>query len=368
MADLSKPITRNRNHGIDLLRILTAVMVVILHLLIYGGLLGSVVPFSRSYWALWLLGITVDCAVNCFALISGYVAYEASFRYTNILRIHLTVLFHSLALTFLCAALLPGLLTPPDLLRAFFPMLSNTYWYFTAYFILFFFMPLLNRGMQYLSKKQADLLLFVMFLLFSVLPTAAQIDLFSISSGFSLLWLMALYVTGLYLKKYQDRLRLRKRTLLLIYLGCVALTWLLKRLLESVTFLTKGEAVAFYMLTDYCSPTILLSAVALVLLFSSLNIPPAAAKMISFFVPFTFSVYIIHEHPILRQVLLAQRTAGLSGFRPWLQILLVLLGALCLWLLCSLWDWLRLGLFRLIGVERLMSRLDKWFSADRQDP
>jgi len=356
---------QERNHGIDLLRILTAVMVVILHLLIYGGLLGTVVPFSRSYWALWLLGIAVDCAVNCFALISGYVSYEATFRYTNILRIHLTVLFHSLAFTFLFAALLPGQLAPADILRACFPMISNTYWYFSAYFALFFFMPLLSRGMQSLSKKQADILLFAIVLLFSVIPTVTQIDLFSISSGFSLLWLTALYVIGLYLKKYRDSLWQSKRKLLGLYLGCVALTWLLKWLLESMTFLTKQEAVAFYMLTDYCSPTILLSAVALVLLFSSLKIPSTITKAISFFVPFTFSVYIIHEHPILRQFLIYQRTAALSALRPWQQVSVIVLSALCIWLACSLWDWVRQGLFKLCGVEKLLRRLEKRFSSGR---
>ncbi|MCR5648942.1 MAG: acyltransferase, partial [Oscillospiraceae bacterium] len=62
-----------RNHGVDLLRIVSMLMVVVLHILGQGGLLDAVSAPSLRHTLCWLLLAAAYCAVDCYAMISGYV-------------------------------------------------------------------------------------------------------------------------------------------------------------------------------------------------------------------------------------------------------------------------------------------------------
>ena len=66
-----------RNYGIDLLRMILMLMVVILHVLGHGGVLDATTPLSAKYCVSWLIESFAYCAVNCYALISGYVYFNA---------------------------------------------------------------------------------------------------------------------------------------------------------------------------------------------------------------------------------------------------------------------------------------------------
>ena len=64
---------REKNYGIDALRVLAMFMVTILHILTQGGILNASGRFTSQYEAGWLLQTMAFCAVNVYALISGYV-------------------------------------------------------------------------------------------------------------------------------------------------------------------------------------------------------------------------------------------------------------------------------------------------------
>lgn len=64
---------KEKNYGIDALRMLAMFMVVILHILIQGGVLNASGRFLSQYEAGWLLESVAFCAVDVYALISGYV-------------------------------------------------------------------------------------------------------------------------------------------------------------------------------------------------------------------------------------------------------------------------------------------------------
>ena len=85
-----------RNYGIDLLRIAAMCMVVILHIVGFGGVLTNAKTLSANYEAALFLQIATYCAVNCYALISGYVGLNSKFHYTNIVILWLRVVFYTL--------------------------------------------------------------------------------------------------------------------------------------------------------------------------------------------------------------------------------------------------------------------------------
>ena len=352
------PANNSRNYGIDLLRVLLSIMVIILHLLLYGGVQDAAVPFTMSYQLLWLLGFAADCAVNCFALISGFVSYGRKLWLTNLLRMHLTVVFYGIVITWSTLFFMPQAVNFNDRLRALFPVTMGTYWYYTFYVILFFLTPLLNGAMKRLSKAQANGVIILMGVLFSLVPSLTGKDFFSINNGFSLPWLALLYFIGAYLKKYYDDLCHRKAALLMTYLGCTGITWGLKFLLEAWSATTRGEIMDTSALVSYSFPTILFSAIALVLLFSTLEVPAWKMKALSILAPLSFSVYIIHEQPLIRQLVIFHSLLFVTELPALMQPVIVILAAVLIWLVCSGLDWLRQRLFVYLHIEQLLRRLD----------
>lgn len=121
-----------RNYGIDLLRLVSMFLIVVLHSLSRGALVG-VSPFNIHYEVGFLIEALTYCAVNCFALISGYVGVDSKFKYRRIVPIWLQVVFYCLIFTVFFMYLKPDLLTNKALLgsnpyyTALTPVIHNTY-------------------------------------------------------------------------------------------------------------------------------------------------------------------------------------------------------------------------------------------------
>ena len=88
-----------RNYGIDLLRIVSMFLVCLIHVLGHGGVLGATSRLSAEYEIAWFLGICAFCAINCFAMISGYVGFNKKFKFSNLVNLWLQVVFYSVLIT-----------------------------------------------------------------------------------------------------------------------------------------------------------------------------------------------------------------------------------------------------------------------------
>ena len=334
-----------RNRGIDLLRMTAMWMVVILHILNKGGVLAAAAPLSAGQGTARLLETAAYCAVNCYGLISGYVGVQRRFRYSGALALWLRVAFYTLGITAVFACLMPGSVNGDRVLRAFFPVLFRQYWYVTAYFGMCLFIPFFNLLLNRLSKGQLRLLALSIVLVFSVLPT-------------------------LRLCGRQTSRRPASRGA--IYAGCVLATWLVRLAGDRLWMARTGHLCDKVLLTAYTSPTVLLAAVALVLCFAALNIGPRFGRFIESVSPLAFSVYLIHAHPLIWEHWLAGRFAFLADKPPILLASGVLCGAFAIYLVCSLADVLRAGLFRLFRVkafsrwaeEAVSARLRPWLDKE----
>ena len=186
-----------RNYGIDLLRLLAMFFVVLLHqLLLSGGLEPGGLP--QVYGVFWLLEVMAYGATDLFALISGYVGYrEKGKRHkpSNLLFLWAQGIFYGVAVALLFCALSPWPVGWRDVLQGAFPLLTNRYWYLTAYMGLFFFMPVLDAAVRGLSSKTLARLFGAMTVVFSFVPTFTWVN-FNLAEGYSLIWLMILYFFG----------------------------------------------------------------------------------------------------------------------------------------------------------------------------
>ncbi len=100
---------QKRHSGFETMRILSMVMIVLMHGIGHGGL-GSAAPQgSAAFWIYWLLFILARVSTNCFVMLSGYYLSERKgpVHVGRLFRIGAQVWFYSM-LTFCVAVQGPG--------------------------------------------------------------------------------------------------------------------------------------------------------------------------------------------------------------------------------------------------------------------
>ena len=128
---------KGKNYGIEVLRILCMLMVCTLH--IFGGVSSKIaIPGTVTYWLIEILRIFCLCAVNCYALISGYVCVYSKNRIQGIVKLWFTVVFYTVSIFLIFSIFANRKFSINDLIAVFMPVSSIQYWYFSAYTALFF--------------------------------------------------------------------------------------------------------------------------------------------------------------------------------------------------------------------------------------
>ena len=182
-------IKRERNYGIDLFRIISMFMIVMLHVLNHGGFLSLAGLDTFKGSALMSLEVICFCSVNCFALVSGYVGFGSKHKSKGIINLCLQVLFYCFAFTLvyiLGKLYLDESISKSFILFSLFPTLFQRYWYFSAYFCLFFFMPLLDFIVEKVSRNYLRTLGLFIFIV-GCFCTMFTTRVFNLNEGYSLL-------------------------------------------------------------------------------------------------------------------------------------------------------------------------------------
>lgn len=345
------------NYGIDLLRCLSMLMVVNLHLLNQGGAAsvirraGSVNSAICTFLQFFCLG-----AVNLYGMISGYVMLNTSFKLRRFFTLWLQVVFISALICLISTFVCPERMKTEYWVRAIFPVSQRSYWYFTCYAGVFLLSPILNRGIRALTDRQAVCLLIGCIFLFCIVAAIGYSysgDAFYLVGGYSVLWLLVLYVIGACLKKTGLLLHTKTWKLLLVMAVCFALNCLLKY----------GKMPAFFndaksVTGKYLSPLLVVFDICLFALFARIEFRGRAFKrLLSFIAPLTFTVYLLHLHPVVWEFL-KDRLLFIGNFSSWTLLPFVLALALAVFIAGVAIDWLRLQLFRLLRVDRICAALE----------
>lgn len=287
--------SNKRNYGIDLLRILAMFMVVNLHVLGHGGVLGGVQLGSVRYMVAWFLEASTLCAVNVYALISGYVGGTSKFRFSRLLGLWLQVVFYTVLITFFYTIKNPEQITLSMWKNALFPICTKQYWYITGYFGLYLMLPFIRCIIDKITLKDAKIWGIILLVFFSIFPSVLQTDPFNIANGYSMLWLCTLYIVGACIKKYNFLSKWSHQRVVLLYCISVIFSWGSKLVLAN--FIPKNDEKSYeMMLMQYISPTIILASIALLVLFARINFEnKILIRLVTIISPATLGVYIIHE-------------------------------------------------------------------------
>lgn len=350
----------SRNCGIDLLKLVSMFMVVQLHTLSAGALI-SASPMTLNYEAGFLMEALTYCCVNCFALASGYIGVNTQFKYRRIIPIWLEVVFYNVLCTVIFAYIKQDVSVfaePAALKRAFFPVINKSYWYFTAYFALFFFIPYLNMGLSKMREKQALALILSVICVYIAIPYFSKQDLYSVNNGYSAVWLILLYATGAALKKINIKRYVKRNwVFLVLYIVFAVLAWAGKYVTEYKTA-SAGSFASDRLFINYTSLPIFLSSISLVLFFAELNIKNVKfKKAVRYLAPAAFGVYIIHTNSYVFSLPMWGNMAALAS-KPWyIMILSVFRNAVVIYAVCIFIDLIRIQLFRLLRIGKIIEEI-----------
>jgi len=185
-----KMVTKKRIIGIDLLKFVSMLGIIGLHIINKGGVLYFLSPNSYKHYIVLLLLTFLYSSVNIFAIISGYLyVNQKKPKNKNIINLILIMLFYSIGIS-----LVFYLFNFYDvrsqgfrsLIMNTFPFLSGRYWYIISYIFVFFMIPFLNLIISKINKKQFKKILIVLFILLSIIPTLfLNIDLFKTSYSYN---------------------------------------------------------------------------------------------------------------------------------------------------------------------------------------
>lgn len=296
-----------RQANFELLRIAAMFMIIILHYLGKGGILAPF-PFAAKDNPVaafgWLIEAFSIMAVNGYVLISGYFLVEAAWRPGRIVSLIAQVLFYSLLLPpvlLLAGAESASGLGVYDWLGFALPIGTEHYWFATAYLVLYLFAPLLAAGIKKLEKRQLQILILFLLCFFSFEKSLFPVRFVTDRSGYDFGWFLCVFVIAGYIRLYGIPWLEKQSHAVGGYAVSCLWIWLLA--LCCNTLGGGREAFAYYAETLYTYNHVLCvtGAVSLFYVFKNMRIKEGRfAKAVIRVAPYTFGVYLLHEHILVR--------------------------------------------------------------------
>lgn len=349
--------TKRRNATVELLRIVAMIMIICLHGLDKGGLLKIYVGSGKSaYLGSWLLESLAIVGLNLYVLITGYFMVKAQVRIGRFIEIVLTIIVYSVGIFGLVLLLskIFGIgdvvVTANDLFKCIFPIHMETYWFCTAYVVLYLFLPVISVGVRSLSKKALGIVIIFMLVFEtafkSFCPFIFEID----DKGYSSLWFITLFLIAAYIRLYGiPFINNVKRGLLVYFIGAAFI--FIEEILIQFVYNRFGHLELLERISyDYNHIFVVAASVGLFAAFINMReIKGKAAGVIGFFSAGSFGVYLIHEHIYTRfEWPKWLGIENLSESNPLWLIVRVILSACLVYIVCAVADKPRQLLFTCI--------------------
>lgn len=328
---------KERMANLELLRCIAMMMVVVLHYLGKGGLLGEMTAGKLS--AVNLTAWVIECfsvvAVNVYMLISGYFLCESAFKLSRLVKLWLQVWFYSVGVGLLAA--FTGICPAEEVdlhyfITLIFPISMDHYWFMTAYVFLYLLLPFVSIAVQKMTKGQMQVVLTALLIMFcgvkSVLPVRLQMDM----RGYDVLWYLCVFLTAAYLKKYGIPALNKRWKCVGLYVLC-SLGILAETMCFHQIYLRTGSfELIMNVATNYNHIFPFLASIGLFLTFLTTKVSGVVAKIVTRIAPYTLGVYLLHENTGVRYLwqdwLWADKVTGIPGLIIGTLIALVIVFAL----------------------------------------
>lgn len=359
-----------RNPGVDLCRILDMFAIVTNHIL---GSSGFKKKFNQ-YNILKIIYASLNWH-NCgFIFISGYIGYKTT-KYSNLIYLWFWTFFYYIGIDIYFIKFKPHTYKESIKFLDFFPVLTYQYWYFTCYFGTYLFLPVINKGLEIITKSQLKITI-ISFILFYVIlkdyinPTN---DIFRESNGNSVLWFLIFYITGAYFGKFKKENENISGTKKFIYCIIYILIFYFSTYLSvkspyyeinsyNPNFMDKIKLFIKLLFVVRNSSVVQISqSISIILFFTSIKYNKYIGKIIIFIGPLTYAVYLIHCHPIIfNNIFKKHFKNNYSSNLPLNTVLkIIILKATQTFVICIIIDYFRNILFKVCQIRKISILIEK---------
>lgn len=353
-----------RNKGLDVLRVLAMLLVVLAHFLGWGtaghhGVIG-VPSFSNGHVlnaiAYPLLSVFANMGVLLFVLISGYFLSKSTvLRLDKLFSVWIQGLFYSVGIT--CIFSIIGGCPWRNVASALFPIGSDVYWFVTKYVALLVLAPFLTILINGLDKRGHSILLIVLTLLVVTITSGFPYgNVFFSDNPLSVAMFVYVFIISSWLRRFGIPAFLRQYGFW-IFFACVAFQWL------------GGLALNWYhadsgniwggFSSEYNALTIV-PAVSLFCMFLSKDWK--GSLLINSCVriaPYTFAVYLIHDHPLVREYLWNSIFNPANYWTSPMWLCYAIVVPIVVLAIGVLIDMLRFAFFKVIRIMDLSQKVSK---------
>lgn len=246
-----------------------------------------------------------------------------------------------------------------QLLQSFFPITSRQYWYFSSYFCLFLFIPFINILIKNLSKSTYKKLVYTILIVFCSIGWFSILfntDAFTLSNGYSFVWLMALYFIGAYIKIYEKDLKKDNMIKnLFLYILFILLAFLISTVIEKIKVNITGNIGYRSFMISYISPFIVSASIHLFLYFRNLKIEKYN-KIITNISSMAFAVFLIHCHPLVYNNYISNNFTKFTHLSLLNLLLIIVASALLIYVTSTIIEYIRVNIFRKLHVNEFVEK------------
>ena len=339
---------KKRETNMELLRIVAMLMVIALHCVGRGKLLGNEELSIGNLLFVRILDSSALIANSLFLMTTGYYMINKNFNLKRILNLWGKTILYCFIIWGICVLL--GRKT--HYLRSLFPVTIGNYWFISAYISLYFLMPIINIGLNKLSQKQFKYLLIVLIVMFSVIRVISNPS--AIYSG-AMFPVILMYSIGAYIRKYVEAKKDGKYIIKYILLTIVfVLIYIILTVMKSTTTNVEVYSRLYIILTAFREFSCIIPvamAICVFMKFKTINIKSVFAnKLITFVAPSMFSIYIIHDNINICDELW-QNMKFANYAQSWLMIPYVFCVIIAVFLVCLIIDLIRRGIYA--GLKKI---------------
>lgn len=310
---------KERNIGLDFLRILAMFLITARHYIGYSYVAESMDFFSVNGVLLGVfLGLT-RMSTNLFVLISGYFLVNSTFKLKRIIRIWTETFFYSVVFFIIGIILNNGDFSITDTVFAIFPVLSRHYWFSVAYLALVLVSPFLNKMIKAITEKEHRMIVIGGAIIFSAWTTFVYFSQGVLTGGNKgLLWCIYLYLIGAYINLYKEKIKFNVISAIVIAIS-FAVPIVYTFLKHRIPFLENFRVV------DDESIFCLIGSVVIFIVFLNIRVNNKRIRDIIIAISkASFGIYLIQENCMIREYLWCDLVNAQKFADSWLMFVILL--------------------------------------------
>lgn len=278
--------TNERESGLELLRIIAMIFIIMHHSV-------GINPIVNSEFEISLRNLLIQngkLGVDIFILISSYFMINRDLTIKHILKIVLPTWFYSVTLYLVSVMIHVNVFIFREFIAFLFPICFGYWWFISCYVFLLFLTPLLNMFIKSLNRKKHTIICIALLVLEIILPyfkliITGKFEAFPYSNEIVLF--CVLYFIGSYFRLYNFDVN-----------GLILfVTSLLIFLVFKVFLPLFGLKTELYNMNSIGN---MFLSICMFLLFNKVKFKN---KIINRVASTTFGIYLIHEHQIFKRII-----------------------------------------------------------------